>query len=201
MQPVKLFYSPGACSLSPHIVLRMAGLPFSLSRVNLDTKTTAEGGDYRAINPKGSVPALQLDDGPVLTEGTAIVQYIADQVPATGLVPAAGTLERYRLMELLNFISTEIHKTYSPLFKRDTPETYKASVVETLKARYAYVEAMLQGRDYLMGDRFTVADAYLFTATRWAGFLNIDLSGFPRLAAFMDRVGALPQVRDAIAAE
>jgi glutathione S-transferase len=198
---MKLFYSPGACSLSPHIVLRETGLPHELARVDLRAKKTADGGDYWAINPAGSVPTLQLDSGETLTEGPAIVQYLGDLAPQSGIVPAAGTMARYRLIEALNFISTELHKSYSPLFRPNTPDDYKPVARETLVARYGVVEKMLAGKSYLLGETFTAADAYLFVVTRWSFPLKLDLSQYSNLAAFMARVGARPKVKEAIAAE
>lgn len=198
---MKLFYSPGACSLSPHIVLRETGLPHELARVDLRAKKTADGGDYWAINPAGSVPTLQLDSGETLTEGPAIVQYLGDLAPQSGIVPAAGTMARYRLIEALNFISTELHKSYSPLFRPNTPDDYKPVARENLVARYGVVEKMLAGKSYLLGETFTAADAYLFVVTRWSFPLKLDLSQYSNLAAFMARVGARPKVKEAIAAE
>ncbi|MSO92638.1 MAG: glutathione transferase GstA [Rhodospirillales bacterium] len=198
---MKLYYTPGACSLSPHIVLREAGLTFDLEKVDLGTKKTQDGGDYLKINPKGQVPALKLDDGSVLTEGPAIVQYIADKNPGSGLAPANGSIGRYRLQELLNFISTEIHKGFSPLFKPNTPDAYKAIAKENLAARFALVDAQLSGKQYLMGDKFTAADAYLFTVVNWTRFHKIDLAPWPNLKAFMERVKARPKVQEAMKAE
>jgi glutathione S-transferase len=198
---LKLYYSPGACSLSPHIALREAGLAFETERVNTTTKKTASDGDFLKVNPNGYVPVLQLDDGQYLTEGPAIVQYIADQKPQSGLAPANGMLQRYRLQEWLNFISTELHKTYSPLFNPATPEEYKGIAIERLHKRYAYVDKALAAKQYLMGDQFTVADGYLFTITNWANFLKIDLSAYPNVTAFQARVAARPKVQEALKAE
>lgn len=198
---MKLYFSPGACSLSPHIVLREAGLPFTLEKVDLRSKTTAGGQDYRAINPKGFVPALEMDQGGVLTEGPAIVQYIADLAPASGLASAAGSVERYRLAEWLNFISTELHKNYSPLFRPELAEDIKTYARNNLNQRYAHVEKMLDGRDYLMGAQFTAADAYLFVVTNWAKPVKLDLSAFPNLLAFHKRVAARPAVQQAMREE
>ncbi|MDP9108309.1 MAG: glutathione transferase GstA, partial [Pseudomonadota bacterium] len=160
---MKLFYSPGACSLSPHIALRESGLGFELVRVDLKTKLTESGGEFNLINPKGSVPVLQLGSGEYLTEGPAIVQYIADQVPTRHLAPPYGTIERYRLMEWLNYIGTELHKGFGPLFKRDTPEEVRQAAIERLTDRFAQLDAPLQKSDYLLGQHFTVVDGYLFT--------------------------------------
>lgn len=195
---MKLFISPGACSLSPHIVLLEAGLDFTTERVDLRKKITAGGADYKAVNPKGYVPALELGKGVVLTEGPAIVQYIADQVPEKNLAPPAGTLARYQLMEWLNFISTEIHKTFGPLFVPGASEDMKASAIATLTRRFGFVERALEGRDYLAGAQFSVADAYLFTVSNWAGAVGFDLSPFPQLQAFQARVAARPAVQQAL---
>lgn len=198
---MKLYYSPAACSLSPHIVLREAGLPFELALASTKTKKLADGSDYLAINPKGQVPALALDNGELLTEGPAIVQYIADQVPASGLAPAAGTLARYRLMEWLNFITSELHKGFGPLFAPNTPEDYKPVIKARLMERLGWVDQQLAGKAYLMGDTFTVADAYLFTVAGWAKFVGMDLSGLSTLSAYLGRVGARPAVQEALKAE
>lgn len=198
---MKLYYSPGACSLSPHIVLREAGLGFDLEQVSLATKKTASGGDYTADNPKAYVPALILDDGQLLTEGPAIVQYLADRVPEKQLAPAAGTLERYRLMEWLNYISTELHKGFSPLFNPRAPEEWKAVAREALARRIALVAERLETGSYLMGERFTVADAYLFTVLGWARFVQFDLSPWPVLADYQKRIAERPAVRAALIAE
>lgn len=198
---MKLYYSTGACSLSPHIVLREAGFPFELERVNLASKKTAGGADYLEVNPKGYVPALALDNGEVLTEGPAIVQYLADKAPEKQLAPAAGSMERYRLIEWLNFISTELHKTFSPLFKPNAPEETKQASRDTIAARLNIVEKQLQGRDYLTGNQFSVADAYLFTVLNWARPMKFDLGQWPAVQAYMQRVAARPAVHDAMKAE
>jgi glutathione S-transferase len=198
---MKLYFSPGACSLSPHIVLREAGFTFDTEKVNLADKKTASGADYRAVNPKGYVPALQLDNGEVLTEGPAIVQYLADKVPEKKLAPAAGSMERYRLMEWLNFISTELHKNFGPLFKPAAPEETKQTARDTLAARLELVAQKLQGNDYLMGNQFTVADAYLFTVLNWSGRVKVDLSPWPVFQKYQERVAARPAVREAMLAE
>ena len=198
---MKLFYSPGACSLSPHIVAREAGLDGALEKVDTKSKKTASGQDFLQVNPKGYVPALQMDDGEVLTEGPAIVQYLGDKAPAAGLVFANGTMERYRLQETLGFINSEIHKTYSPLFDPSTPDTMKAALHDKLKKRYALFDKRLDGKQFLFGDRFTAADAYLFTVTNWAGHVKLDLTGFPHLQAFQKRVAARPAVQAAMKAE
>lgn len=198
---MKLYYSTGACSLSPHIVLREAGFPFDLERVNLASKKTAGGADYLAVNPKGYVPALALDNGEVLTEGPAIIQYLADKAPEKQLAPAAGSMERYRLIEWLNFISTELHKTFSPLFKPNAPEETKQASRDTISARLNIVEKQLQERDYLNGNQFSVADAYLFTVLNWARPMKFDLGQWPAVQAYMQRVAARPAVHDAMKAE
>ncbi len=198
---MKLYYSPGACSLSPHIVLRETGLPFDLVMASTKTHKLADGTDYYTINPKGYVPLLELDDGQRLSEGPAIVQYLADKAPASGLAPAAGTMARYRLIEWLNFVSTELHKSYSPLFNPAMPEEGKAVYRERLKGRYKYVNEQLEGKQFLMGDAFSVADAYLFTVTSWAKHVGVDIAGLANVQAFMARVGARPSVQAALKAE
>jgi len=198
---MKLYFSPGACSLSPHIVAHEAGIPLTLAKVDTQTKQLAEGGDYWAINPKGYVPALQLDGGDVLTEGPAIVQYLADQKPEAKLVPAAGTMERYRVQEMLGYINSEIHKTYSPLFRPTTSPELRKDREEYLRKRYGLIEQQLAKGPYLFGEQFTVADAYLFTVTNWANFLKLDMSAFPNLLAFQARVAARPAVQAAMVAE
>lgn len=198
---MKLYYSPGACSLSPHIVLREAGIPVELVKVDLRSKRTDSGQDFKSINSKGYVPTIELEDGQRLTEGPAIVQYIADKVPARGLAPAAGTLDRYRLQEWLNFISTELHKQFSPLFDPASDDALKARQRERLQGRLAWVAQQLAGRDYVMGANFTVADAYLFTVLNWSGHVGIDLAQWPVLAAYVARVAARPKVREAMQAE
>lgn len=198
---MKLYYSPGACSLSPHIVAKEAGIELELMKVDTGTKKMADGGDFYKVSPKGYVPALQFDDGEVLTEGPAVAQYLADQKPQAGLAPPCGSMERYRLQEMLGYINSEIHKTYGPLFNPKVTPEMRQDRVEYLKKRYPLVEKQLQGRDYLFGDRFTVADAYLFTVTNWAHFLKIDMAEFPNLMAFQKRVGARPAVQAAMKAE
>jgi glutathione S-transferase len=198
---MKLYFSPGACSLSPHIVLREAGLPFTLAQVSTKTHTLADGSDFYAINPKGYVPALQLDSGELLTEGPAIVQYVADQVPASGLAPAAGTLARYRLLEWLNYISTELHKGFSPLFNPAMPAEAKTLARTKLLERMGWVNAQLDGRSYLLGEPFTVADAYLFTVAGWGKYVGVDFSSLTHLQAFVARVAARPAVQEALKAE
>jgi glutathione S-transferase len=198
---MKLFYSPGACSLSPNIVAHEAGIELRLLKVDTKTKTVTHPGDYLAINPKGYVPALELDDGQILTEGPTIVQYLADSKPQAGLVPAAGTLERYRIQEALGYVNSEIHKTYSPLFKPDLPAAVRSEREEYLLKRYALINQKLEARPYLFGNQFTVADAYLFTVTTWAAAVKVDLSKLTHLQAFQERVAARPAVRAAMKAE
>ncbi len=198
---MKLYYSPGACSLSPHIALREAGLKFDAVLASTKTKKLQDGSDYLAINPKGQVPCLELDNGQRLTEGPAIVQYIADQVPAKGLAPAYGTMDRYRLMEWLNFVTSELHKGFSPLFQPAMPEEAKAIYRQRLTDRLTWVDHQLEGKDYLMGSQFTVADGYLFTVAGWGKHVGVDISGLKHLGAFMARVAARPAVQEALKAE
>ena len=197
---MKLYYAPGACSLSPHIVARELGIAVDLKKVNTKDKSMDGGGDYWKVNGRGYVPALELDNGQVLTEGPAIVQYLADQKPDAGLAPKAGTFERYRLQEWLNFLTSEIHKTFSPLFKPNTPEEYKKIAKENLAGRFDWLEKQLAGKEYLMGS-FSVADAYLFVLLNWTKPTQIDLSRWPNLAAFHKRVGSRPKVKEALQAE
>ena len=198
---MKLYYSPGACSLSPHIVAIEAGIPLDLVKVDVQTKTIAREGDFWDVNPKGYVPALELDDGAVLTEGPAIVQYLADLAPAAALAPAAGSLDRVRLQETLNYLTSEIHKSYSPLFNPAVLPAVREERLAYLTRRYAFIEKQLEGRKYLFGDRFTVADAYLFTLTRWARAVKLDLSAYTNLEAFQKRVGSRKAVLEAMRAE
>ncbi len=196
---MKLYYSTGACSLSPHIVLREAGLPFDL--LQSKNHKLPDGTDYYTINAKGYVPVLELDNGERLTEGPAIVQYLADLVPAKNLAPANGTMARYRVQEWLNFITSELHKSYSPLFTPTMSDDTKTAYKTKLGDRYKWVDAQLAGKQYLMGDSFSVADAYLFTVTNWAKMVGLDLSAYANLGAFMQRVGARPAVQEALKAE
>ena len=198
---MKLYYSPGACSLSPHIVAREAGLDIELVKTDLKTKHTADGGDFTAINGKGYVPTLQLDNGQVLTEGPAIVQYLADQKPASGLVPAAGTFERYRVQEWLNFITSEVHKSFSPLFKPDTSAEAQEAAKAYLAKRFGFIDQHLAGKSYLMGDTFTVPDAYLFTVANWGQWVGVDIGQWPNVKAHHARVAARPKVQEALKAE
>ena len=198
---MKLFYKSGACSLSPHIVAQEAGIELRLQPVDLKTKTIASEGDFFAVNSKGYVPALELDDGEVLTEGPVIVQYLADLKPEKGLAPPAGTMARYRLQEWLGYINSELHKTYSPLFRPDTAAETRAERLAYLNKRYGVVEKRLADRPYLLGENFTVADAYLFTVTNWAGAVKFDLAPFPNVRAFQERVAARPAVKAVMKAE
>lgn len=198
---MKLYFSPGACSLSPHIVLHELGLPFEAVQVDLKSKRLKDGADFWKINPKGYVPTLQLDDGAILTEGPAIVQYLADQNPAVGLAPANGSFARYRLQEWLNFISTELHKQFSPLFNPASTDAVKQAQQERLAERFREIVAAMGTAPYLMGDQFTVADAYLYTVLTWAGIVGVDLAPYPALQAFMKRVEARPAVKATLAAE
>jgi len=198
---MKLYYSPGACSLSPHIVLREAGLAFEPVLASTKTHKLQDGTDYYTINPKGYVPLLELDNGERLTEGPAIVQYIADQVPAKALAPPAGTMARYRLQEWLNFITSELHKGMGGLFNAAMPEEAKALMRTKAADRLKWVDSQLEGRDYLMGSDFSVADAYLFTVTNWTKPTGIDISGLKNLLAFQARMAARPAVQEAMRAE
>jgi len=198
---MKLYYSPGACSLSPHIVVTEAGLPVELEKVDLAKHKTESGKDFMTINPKGYVPTLQLDDGTILTEGPAIVQYLADQKPGSGLAPANGTVDRYKLQEWLNFIGTELHKNFGPLFNPATPDAVKENSKANITKRLAYLNDALAGKQYLMGSTFTVADAYAFTIVNWTNFVKIDLKPYPNLVAYMQRVGARPKVQETLRSE
>lgn len=199
---MKLYYSPGACSLASHITLHEVGRPFAIERADIRAKTTESGGDFRAINPKGAVPALALEDGAVLTEGVAIMQFVADQAGASDLLPPAGTLARARVQELLNYIAAELHKSYSPFFAPDITDAGRTAQKAVLDAKLAWIEGLLSdGRAWLSGDSFTPADAYLFTVTNWSAFVGHDLSGFPHLQALRARVAARPAVQAAMKAE
>ena len=198
---MKLYYAPGACSLASHIALHETGLPFEIDKLNVPTKTTASGEDFMQINPKGYVPAIRLDDGGILTEGAAILQYIADRKPASGLAPEAGTMARYRLQEWLTFIGTEIHKSFSPLFSKTVSDEVKNHAHKLLAKRLGYVEAQLADKPYLMGDSFTVADAYLFVVASWSNHVGFDLGQFPRIREYMARIAARPATQAAMKAE
>lgn len=197
---MKLYYSPGACSLAPHIVLRELGLPFSAVKVNTKTKKTEDGGDYLQINGKGYVPTLELDDGERLTEVAVLLQYLADRAPAAGLAPAQGTMERYRLQEWLNFVATEIHKGFGPLWQPDSTDDEKDRTRARLGLRLDWLNRQLGGREYLTG-RFSIADAYLFTVLNWGQWTGLDLAKWPALKDYAARVAARPKVQEAMKAE
>lgn len=198
---MKLYFSPGACSLASHIALREAGLPFELVKTNVRDQTTSDGGSFTTINPKGYVPALGLDDGEVLSEGAAILQYIADRKPTARLAPPSGTMPHYHLLEWLNFIVSELHKGFGPLLRPGADEAGKASARERLGKRFAYTANHLASRQYLVGDHFTVADAYLYTVLTWTKLSGIDLSTWPVLVAYRDRIQQRPAVQAARSAE
>lgn len=198
---MKLFYKPGACSLSPHIALREAGVDFSLAKVDLATKRLENGEDFYAINPKGQVPALQMDDGTLLTEGVAVVQYIADLVPDRQLLAPVGSVTRYQTIAWLNYTSSELHKGYTPLFRQDTPDDFRPLAIAALEKKLAYVNESLKGKQWVVGSRFSVADAYLFTVLRWAPHVGIKLDGYKAIGEYMARVEARPAVAAALEAE
>lgn len=198
---MKLYYSPSACSLSPHIVANELGLPIELVKVDTVAKRTEHGEDFLAVNPKGLVPVLQLDDGTVLTEGPAVVQYLADLKPDAQLAPANGSMARYRLQEMLGYINSELHQNYMPMFNPACSEEVRSARMAQLKKRYSLLETALGRTPFLLGDRFTVSDAYLFVVTRWAEFVKLDLSAFPNLLAFQARIAARPAVQAAMRRE
>ena len=198
---MKLYYSPGACSLSAHIALRETGLPFEIDRLIKTTKMTVGGEDFMQINPKGYVPTIKLDDGSILTECAVVLQYIADQKPGSSLAPKAGTMERYRLQEWLNFISSELHKSFSPLFNKEMTEDVRTSARNHLTRRLGHVEIQLANKPYLMGDHFTVADAYLFVVLSWCRLVGFDLAPFPKIQEYMARIVTRPAVQAAMKAE
>jgi glutathione S-transferase len=198
---MQLYFSPGACSLASHITAREAGISVDLKRADTKTKKLEDGSDYLAVNSKGAVPALKLDGGQVLTEGVAIMQYLADQKPESGLAPKNGTLERYRVQEWLNYITSEVHKSFSPLWTPSNDQAVKDYALTNLKKKFDWVEKQLTGKQYLTGDSFTIADAYLFTVVNWVNPLGIDLTPWPQLQAFQARVAARPKVQEALAAE
>jgi glutathione S-transferase len=198
---MKLYYSPGACSLSPHIVLRELGLPFEPVLASTKTHKLADGTDYYTINPKGYVPLLELDDGQRLSEGPAILQYLADKEAGKGLIATPGTMPRYRQIEWLNFISTELHKSFSPLFNPAMPEEGKAVYRKRLRGRYEYLDQQLEGKSFVMGEAFSVPDAYLFTVTNWAKPVGVDITDLKNVQAFMARMAARPAVQAAMKAE
>jgi glutathione S-transferase len=195
---MKLYYATGTCSLSPHIVLLEAGLPYTLEKIDFATKKTSAGIDYFTINSKGTVPALQLDDGRLLTEGPAIIQYLADQKPDSGLAPRAGTFERYQLMEILNYITSEVHKGFSPLFNPKISADWRASAQANLEKKFDWLSGFLKDKTFLMGNVFTVADAYLFTVLSWTRPLKIDLGRWPVLNAYQQRIAPRPTVQRAL---
>jgi glutathione S-transferase len=198
---MKLYFSPGACSLSPHIVSREAGIALDLEQVDNREKKTKGGKDYWSVNPKGQVPVLELDSGQRLTENAAIVQYLADQNPGSGLIPPPGSLDRYRVQEWLSFVGSELHKTYGPIFRPTTPDEFKKLSRESLGKRFDWLDKQLAGKQYLMGDKFTVADAYMFAVLRWSPRVDIDLGRWPNIKAYVDRVAARPKVQEAMKAE
>ena len=198
---MKLYYVPGACSLAPHIALREAGLAFELDKMDPATRRTADGEDYLKVNPKASVPALRLDNDEVLTEVAVILQYIADQKPGAGLAPAVGTLERYRLHEWLNFVATEMHKQFSPFFNPKLPPAWRENQLNVLAKRFDILAGRLKSQPYLMGNRFTVADAYLFVVLNWTNLFKLDMSQWPALTDYLGRIAARPAVQTALKAE
>ncbi len=198
---MQLYYSPGACSLASHIALKETGLPFEAVKVDIRAKKLANGEDYLQVTPKGYVPALRLDDGQVLTEGGAILPYIGDRAPASGLAPAAGTLERYRVHEWLGYVSSELHKNFSPLFAPGVTEEAKATAKTNLGRRFTFVQQALENREFLVGERFTVADAYLFTVLGWTRVVGIDLGEWPVLKAWHAKIAQRPAVQAAMRAE
>ncbi len=198
---MKLYFAPAACSMAPHIVLREAGLPCQLQKVDLSKHQTDTGEDYYKINPKGYVPALRLDNGELLTEVAAILQYLADQKPASGLSPSTGTMDHYRVIEWLNFISTEVHKQFGPMFNPKITPEWKQNQLNTLDRRFKYLSERLASNQYLFGEKFTIADAYLFTVLNWTGFLDIDLGKWPKLKDYVARIAARPAVKEAMKEE
>jgi glutathione S-transferase len=197
---MRLYFSPGSCSLSPHIVLRETGTTFELEQVNNQEKKTKSGKDYWTVNPKGQVPCLELDNGDTLTEGPVIVQYVADQ-NGSGLAGKPGSMERYRIQEWLNFTTSELHKTFGPILRPTTPDAFKEISRANLGKRFDWIDKELAGKQYLMGDKFSVADAYMFTVMRWTQRINVDLTKWPNIKAYMDRVGGRPKVQEALKAE
>jgi glutathione S-transferase len=198
---MKLYYAPGACSLAVHIVAREAGIPLGLVKVDLLKHRTESGVELATINPKNSVPAIELEDGQLLTEAAVLVQWLAEQAPGAGLIPPAGTMARFRVQEWLNFIATELHKGFGPLWHRDTPEATRESAIARLHSRFALLEERLGGSDYLAGDGFSVVDAYAFTIVSWSHLLKVDIEHYPRIQAYLDRIAARPAVRLAMTAE
>ncbi|WP_170479986.1 glutathione transferase GstA [Ruegeria arenilitoris] len=199
---MELFYTPGVCSLSPHIVLREVGAEFDLTQVNLAEKTTDKGGDYKEVNPRGYVPALRVSTGDVITEGSAIIQYLADQFPESGLAPAAGTIERAKLHSALNFVAAEVHKSFAPLFDASSTDELKEAAQKKVVSRFDMAEDMFKdGREYLMGSKFSIVDAYLFTVSTWLQMVGIDINQWPNVSKFADRIRNRPSVQAAMKAE
>lgn len=198
---MKLYYTPGACSLSPHIALLEAGLPYDLIKVDLRAKKLENGDDFLKVNPKGQVPVLALDSGELVTEGPVIIQMIADKAAGKNLAPARDSADRYKLLEWLNFITTELHKSFGPMFSPVLADDAKAFFKDRVMGKFKYVDSQLAGRDYLMGSHFTVADGYLFTMLSWADRMKFDLSEMPNLVAYKARVGARPKVQEALTKE
>ncbi len=198
---MKLYYVPGACSMAAHIVLRESGLDFDLIKVDLDTRKTEKGDDFIRINPKGYVPALQLNDNKILTECAVIMQFVADQKPGSGLAPAAGTMDRYRLMETLHFISTELHQSFSPLFNPLVSGEEREGVRDIIATNLTYLNDQLSGKKFLMGDTFTIADAYLATVLGWTGHVQIDLAPWPNLGSYLAQIMSRPAVQKTLKAE
>jgi glutathione S-transferase len=198
---MNLYYTPGACSLAPHIVAHEAGIPLALKKVDLKTKQVDGGGSFMAINPKGSIPALQFDNDQVLTEVSVVTQYLADQKPDSKLAPRAGTMERYRLQEWLNYISSELHKNFAPMFSPNSSDELKKLAMSNLSPRFEYLATQLAGKNYIFGDQFTAADAYLFTVLGWTKYVGMDLAKWPVLAQYVARIAARPKVQAAMKAE
>lgn len=198
---MKLYFAPGACSLAPHIASSELGIQLDLEQVDLREKKTKSGNDYWTINPKGQVPMLELDNGERLTEVPVILQYLSDQKPAAGLSPAAGTMDRYRMLEWLNVVTSDMHKTYGPIFRPTTPDEFKKLSREVIGRRLEWLDKHLAGKQYLMGDKFTLPDMYMFTVLRWSPVVGVDLSRYPNVKAYADRVAARPKVAEALKAE
>lgn len=198
---MKLYFAPGACSLAPHIASSELGIPLDLEQVDIREKKTKSGKDYWTINPKGQVPLLEMDNGERLSEVPVILQYLSDQKPAAGLSPAAGSAERYRMLEWLNFVTSEMHKTYGPMFRPTTPDEFKKLSREVIGRRLEWLDKQLAGKHYLMGDKFTLADMYMFVVLRWSPIVGVDLSRYPNVKAYADRVAARPKVAEVLTAE
>jgi len=198
---MKLYFSPASCSLASHIVLHELGVAFETDRVDLKTKKTFSGEDFWKINPKGYVPCLQLDSGEILTEGVVILQYLADLDSAKKLAPPVGSMERYRIQELLNFIATEVHKNFSPLWNKEAPDVIKQMAIERLGNRLNYLNTTMAGKDFAFGSSFSIADAYLFTVLNWAGYVKLEMTAWPHLIKYCERIKSLPSVQSAMKAE